>query len=143
MHALLKSGAMEETRGQMARRRREALGVSRDRLAQEAGLVSKTIKSYEEDARANMPSGPRIEEALDRLERQRTGGTATARHRRASDTPTHQVIDSVIASGEVGEVQVRIFKDGTRAIFLVPPGASAPTDEQIQQTLRDVRSKDE
>jgi transcriptional regulator with XRE-family HTH domain len=136
MPALLLSGTMEETRGQAAKRRRATLGVARDVVAHEAGVSVKTVKSYEEDARQNMPSGARIEEALDRLEGQRD----TPQRRRASDTPKRRIIDAAIEADE-GEVVVRVFDDGTRAIFLVPPGAAPPTDEQVRQTLREVRGE--
>lgn len=138
MSAALLSGTVTETRGQAARRRRANLGVPRERVAHEAGVSVKTVKSYEEDARENMPSGQRIEEALDRLEA--TEGRGPQR-RRASDTPRRRIIEAAIEDDDGGEVQVRVFDDGTRAIFLVPKGSTAPTDEQIQQTLRDVRGE--
>lgn len=132
--------AVDESRGQVARRRREALGIARERLATEAHVSVKTIKSYEEDARENMPSGRRIEEALDRLEAADGPGT---RHRRASDTPERRAIDAVIEGAEGEQVQIRFLGDGTRAIFIVPKSGQMPTDDDLEKLLRDVRGDDE
>ena len=132
------SSPMTETRGQTARRRRATLRVSRERVAHEAGVSVKTIKSYEDDARENMPSGDLIEAALERLEQ--SEGTPS-RRRRTSDTAQHRVIEAALDGAE-GEVMVRIFDDGTRAIFLVPRGGHLPDDESIQETLRQARGTD-
>lgn len=138
MSAALRSQTMSESRGQVARRRRMALRVSRDIVAAEARVSVKTVKSYEDDAHAKPLSGQAIEDALDRLE---AGAGVPARAgRRASDTPQRRVIDAALESAEGAELQVRVMENGVTAILLVPRGATA-TDEQIQQVIRDVRGE--
>src|SRR5438128_36756 len=130
---------MTETRGQAALRRRKLLGVSRDRLSTEAGVSPKTVQSFENDARPNPASAERIEAALDRLEQARTSATSTRdQDRRRTDTPQRRIIDAAIEGAE-GTLTVRVLDDGTRAIFIVPRGGRTPTDQEIQQVLRDVR----
>lgn len=128
---------MTDTRGQAALRRRKMLGVSRDRLAAEAGVSPKTVQSFENDARPNPTSAEQIEAALDRLEQ---AGTPATRDRRATDSPQRRIIDAAIEGAE-GTLTVRVLDDGTRAIFIVPRGGHTPTDDEVQQVLRDVRGE--
>ena len=138
MGAALMSYLVDESRGVVAKRRRVALGVSRERVAHEAGVSVKTVKSYEEDARPNMPSGPKIEEALDRLE---AAEGSPQRRRRATDTPERRAIDQIIETGEGEQVVVRFLRDGTRAIFVVPPSGRIPTEEELERLFRSVRGE--
>lgn len=139
MSALLRSETMTETRGQIARRRRMALRVSRDKVAAEAGVSVKTVKSYEEDAHAKPLTGQAIEDALTHLEQQ--AGAPAQANRRASDSPRRRIIDAALGDGDEGEVQVRIFDDGVRAIFLLPPGATPPSDEEVRRAIREARGE--
>lgn len=132
---------MAETRGQAAKRRRAALGVARDRLAREAGVSVRTVKHYEDDARENMPTGARIEAALDRLETEREPAPTSSRNRRASDTPEHRAAEQVIRTSTGERIALRFLSDGTRAIFVVPPGGSVPSDDELEAALREARGE--
>jgi transcriptional regulator with XRE-family HTH domain len=129
---------MTETRGQAAKRRRITLGVARERIAREAGVSVRTVKHYEDDARENMPSGVRIEAALDQLEAARSG-PRSPRHRRASDSPERRAVEQVIDTDEGEKIAIRFLSDGTRAVFVVPADGRMPSDEELEALFRDVR----
>lgn len=115
------------------------LGVARERVALEAGVSVRTVKYYEEDARENMPSGARIEEALDRLEA--TTGRGGPPARRRSDTPKRRALEAMIETQEGEEVTAYLLGDGTRAIFVVPQGGRVPTADEIQRAVREARGE--
>ena len=126
------------TEGRAAKQRRMRLKVSREALAREAGVSPSSVKNYEEGSRENMTTAPAIEAALARLEaRAATHGPIG---RRSTDTPNRQIVDAVVGTAE-GELTIRVLSDGTRAIFIVPPGGHVPSDEEIERVLRDVRGE--
>lgn len=127
-----------ESRGQAARRRRESIGgvgVTRERLATEAGVSVKTIKSYEEDARENMPSGRRIEDALDRLEADAERGGSSP-HRRRSDSPKHRLIEAAVQDVDDEDVTIKMLGNGATVILVVPSGARVSSGV-IQRAIED------
>lgn len=102
----------------------------------------RTVKHYEDDARENMPTGARIEAALDRLETEREPAPmSSSRNRRASDTPEHRAAEQVIRTSTGERIALRFLSDGTRAIFVVPPGGSVPSDDELEAALREARGE--
>lgn len=135
--APLLSATVTETRGQSAKRRRAQLGIARERVAREAGVSVRTVKYYEEDARQNMPSGPRIEAALERLEA--TSGSLPTRRR--TDNQKRRTLEAMIEQGEGETVRAYVLDDGTRAIFVVPEGGRVPTPDEIERAIRLARGE--